>query len=285
MDEDPPKPPCSSEPVGVSIPPPPGSALPPFPAPAVPPAPPAPMVGAPPPVTIATTTRWRPLRGLVTALTVMLVLDALGAALGTLAFAARIGVLDDIINGRLDPAIVQRARDADDFVAAASAILVFLTVVTVVLWLIWNFRAAKNNEALGRDLPRWKPGWAIGGWFIPLANFVIPVMVLQDLWRGSSSATPRGDARWRGNPGSALIGWYWGFWVASTFRLGFGRTGARLSSVTQLRSLRSHDAFALFGMVMTIVAAILAIQVVRGITRRQEACLQTQQSAWARGTA
>ena len=32
---------------------------------------------------------------------------------------------------------------------------------------------------------RWTPGWAIGGWFIPLANFVIPFLVVLETWRRS----------------------------------------------------------------------------------------------------
>ena len=42
----------------------------------------------------------------------------------------------------------------------------------------------------------------------------------------------------------------------------------------------ARDSVAIGGMVMTTVAAILAIQVVRRIAARQEQCLRAQQAAW-----
>ena len=225
-------------------------------------------------------TRWRSLKGLTTALTVFLWLAAAGALFGIVAFAVRISSLNDIIDGTLTADTVRRANDADDLVGAASGILLFLTFVIFVLIIIWTYRAAKNNEALARPYPRLKPGWAIAGWLIPFANLVIPVLILQDLWRGSDASTHRGDPSWRSNRGSTLIGWYWAVFIVSSVRNGLGRSEARFISTDELRDLRTHDIIGLVGMVATIAAAILAIQVIRGIAARQETCLRAQQTAW-----
>ena len=66
-----------------------------------------------------------------------------------------------------------------------SALWLALFVATATVFIIWQFRSAKNNEVLGRIHPRYTPGWSIGGWFIPFANLVIPVRIFQDLWQGS----------------------------------------------------------------------------------------------------
>jgi hypothetical protein len=280
-------PPVDAPLAGSSAPPPPVR-LPPPPAP-VAPAPPAQQLAqpgpaaslpAPPPATPVVATRWRSLKGLTTALTVLLWLAAAGALFGVVAFATRINALNDIIDGTLDADTARRAHDADDLVGAAGGILAFLTFVILVLIIIWTYRAAKNNEALARLYPRLKPGWAIAGWLIPLANLVLPVLILQDLWRGSDVATRRGDPAWRLNKGSALIGWYWGVFIASSIRYGVGAPRARLIVTSELRDLRNHDTVALIGMVVTIAAAILAIQVIRRIAARQEECLRAQQAAW-----
>ena len=125
-----------------------------------------------------------------------------------------------------------------------------------------------------------KAGWGIAGWLIPLANAVIPVLILQDLWRGSDVSTSRGDLSWRANKGSALIGWYWGVLLLSVARNGLGRSKAHLGVTDELRDLRGHDVIAVIGMLATVAAAVLAIQVVRRIAARQEECLRAQQDAW-----
>src|SRR5262249_60373252 len=70
------------------------------------------------------------------------------------------------------------------------------------------YRAAKNNEALGRMNPRLGPGWAIGGWLIPIANLVIPFIIMDDVWRGADPSIPRGDPSWRRSSTLAAI-WAW----------------------------------------------------------------------------
>ena len=276
-------------PAGFSAPPPP-MPLPPPPVP-TPPPPPGPYFAAassqgagyaaPPPATPVASVRWRSLKGLTTALTVLLWIAVAGALFGAIAYAVRISALGDIIDGELTADTAQRAHDADDLVSAAGGILGFVSFAIFVLIIIWMYRAAKNNEALGRLSPRLKPGWAIAGWLIPFANFVIPVLILQDLWRGSDASTPRNVPTWRANRGSPLIGWYWGVFLVSIFtRTGLGTSSASLFDNEELRELRNHDVVAVIGMLLTAVAAVLAIQIVRRIAARQEHCLSGQQAAW-----
>ena len=49
-----------------------------------------------------------------------------------------------------------------------------------VLLLVWVYRAAVAAAALGIPARR-SPGWAIGGWFIPVVNFWFPCQSLRDL--------------------------------------------------------------------------------------------------------
>lgn len=48
-----------------------------------------------------------------------------------------------------------------------------------VLLLIWQFRAAKAAQWL-RLPARHRPGWGVGFWFIPIANFFCPYQALRD---------------------------------------------------------------------------------------------------------
>src|SRR5262249_13965466 len=129
---------------------------------------------------------FRSLKPLTTALTVLFICVAVGALLSAGALLNRVNVLDDMLNGNID---LSRARSADSSVSAFAGITLLLTIAIIVVFIVWFHRAAKNNVALGRRRARYSPGWAIGGWFIPFANLVIPAQIAQDLWRGSDSTT------------------------------------------------------------------------------------------------
>lgn len=79
---------------------------------------------------------------------------------------------------------------------------VVLQVAGLVIWAalafvcIWSFRATTNARAVG--LPtQFEPGLAVAGWIIPVANLVMPYLVVRDLF-------PHGD------PGRRAAGWWWG---------------------------------------------------------------------------
>lgn len=152
-----------------------------------------------------------------------------------------------------------------------------ITLIVAVVFIMWMWRAAKNNEALGRQQPRFRPGWAIGGWFIPLANLVIPVLIMQDLWRGSDQSIPRGDMRWKIADRSALVGWWWGLLFASRV---FNAIGNSIGDNGGLTNLRQGIAIQTVGTAITIVAAVLAVLVVRRLGERQDGCLRKQQEQW-----
>jgi hypothetical protein len=194
-----------------------------------------------------------------------------------IALANRISVVRDLRAGHFGN-ILQRAQDADDFVSAASSVFVLTQLVIVVLFIVWMFRAAKNNEALGRTGARFGPGWSIGSWFIPLANLVIPVLIVQDLWRGSNAGTRRGDVGWRAASGSALVGWWWAAWIVSIAR--FTYSGSGLHGRRSLDDIETSNTVALAGVVALGVAAVLAVLVVRALSRRQLEALRTQRAAY-----
>jgi hypothetical protein len=55
-------------------------------------------------------------------------------------------------------------------------------IVAMVMFLVWFYRARVN--AKGHGWPqRLAPGWAIGGWFVPVVNFWFPFQIMVDIWR------------------------------------------------------------------------------------------------------
>ncbi len=219
----------------------------------------------------------RSIGGLASSLTVILWITVAVSAFGVFAFLNRAAVASDILDfdfsdggfGRVID-LEQRSDDADTYAGVARIGMLVCSIAILVLLIIWMWRVAKNAELSGRDRPRFSPGWTIGGWFIPFANFVIPVLVMQDLWRASDPTVLRGDSDWRRTKGSALVGIWWAAHLVAVFRFA---SASESDSRSDLENLRRADNLAAFGSVAAIAAAVLLVLVVRGITRRQEALL------------
>lgn len=76
-------------------------------------------------------------------------------------------------------------------------------IAAAVLVIIWTYRAYRNLLAIpGSDLPL-RPGWAIGGWFVPLANLVIPYRMMAAVVRSSLNSAS----------GRALVVSWWLVWL------------------------------------------------------------------------
>ena len=99
--------------------------------------------------------------------------------------------------------------------ASPASLVGGLTIAVFVLTIVWQWRLAKNHELLGRPGTTFGPGWAIGAWFIPIANLVLPFLQFRDLWKGSDAGLPRGSPDWKRQSTGALLWVWWGLFVAS----------------------------------------------------------------------
>jgi hypothetical protein len=96
--------------------------------------------------------------------------------------------------------------------------------VTGVLFIIWFFQAYRAAASRGATTPTWASGWAIGGWFIPLANFVIPKLVMNEVDRMSNPQAgdpPIGD-RWRSLPRLEASDMWWALFVLGSVTTAIG---------------------------------------------------------------
>jgi hypothetical protein len=124
-----------------------------------------------------------------------------------------------------------------------------------ITFLMWLHRCYRNLPALGATELRFSPGWAVGWWFVPFANFVQPVRVVTEVWQASQAAQGENTRAGRRALGTPLRIWlWWGLWVSSIVVL-------LASNVTNLSLLAE------FG--MEFGAAALAIIVIRALTRFQ----------------
>ncbi len=150
-----------------------------------------------------------------------------------------------------------------------------LIITTIVVFLVWENRAHKNLRALGVANAEYSSGWAIGSWFVPFANLVVPFRAVREIWWKSDPDTvPQSAdgggynafAHFQGSV-SLLTGW-WTFWIISNL---VSNASTRLS--WRASDLSQHviaEWLSIFAAILSIIAAVLAINVVRGINARQE---------------
>ncbi len=81
-----------------------------------------------------------------------------------------------------------------------------LQVTLFVLTIVWMFRMAKNQLEL-RRAGTWGPPWAIAGWFLPpCVLYVIPYLMMRDLWKASD---PNSGEDWKRNPIALVVHVWW----------------------------------------------------------------------------
>jgi hypothetical protein len=143
-------------------------------------------------------------------------------------------------------------------------------VALAVAFLMWLHRASKNLRALGNPSQRieYTPGWAVGWFFIPFANLVMPYKAVREVWEKSDPAVRTEDDYMFARPSSTplLPGW-WVTFIASNVA---GNISGRLMADARTdAALRFTAGVDLIASLLAVVAAVLAILVVRGIDRRQ----------------
>jgi hypothetical protein len=68
---------------------------------------------------------------------------------------------------------------------AACAILGLVLLVVFTPWLSYRLNANLHRLGVNETMELMKPGWAAAWYFVPIANLIIPVRVLGQIWRGT----------------------------------------------------------------------------------------------------
>lgn len=181
----------------------------------------------------------------------------------------QISFLSDALAGG---AVSEEGAEMNDLRQGAAAMLhLAVYLALAVTFLLWLHRASKNLPALGNPQSHieYMPGWAVGWFFIPLANFVMPYKAVREVWQKSDPAIKtETDRAFTPDASSPLLLLWWLSWIAMNV---IGRITSRLgrdaSSIDTMRWVTWAD---IVGDLVGALAAVLALLVVRDIDRRQE---------------
>lgn len=147
-------------------------------------------------------------------------------------------------------------------------------LATIILFLIWMRRSYLNLKPLGTRNTEYSSGWAIGCWFVPFVNLVRPYGIIKEIWARSDpddvemEGMPLGSTLELTKIATPMFGAWWAFWIISNVlnnlstRLNLGAASLDQHIVSFWLSIASS--------VLTLIAALLAINVVNAVTKRQE---------------
>lgn len=112
-----------------------------------------------------------------------------------------------------DDSLWSAAVDAEDRYVSASNVALVANVGLFILLVVWMWRCHSATDRLRPGDRKWSRGWTVGGWFIPIANLVIPKRVMNEIERLAIAPRNGGavDRGWRSVRESA-VGWLW--WLA-----------------------------------------------------------------------
>jgi len=152
----------------------------------------------------------------------------------------------------LTRAEAQRLDSAD---TSSSYLVLFGAVVSGICFLGWESRGRNALFFASPSALRMPNGWAIGSWFIPIANWIVPVFGIRDMDNAA-----HGETKARFAP--VIVGW-WAAWI-------FGAIVAQWyirMNPTSLEEIKRMVTLGIAGQLVLATGGILFILVIRRITR------------------
>jgi hypothetical protein len=139
-------------------------------------------------------------------------------------------------------------------------------IASGISFIVWFFRVHRNLPSLGNEGLKWSPGWTIGAWFIPLANWILPYLVMCEVWNGSNPANIDNKRR-QNTRVSAWVTFWWAAFVSMSC----------LNATVFVTSLGYSVAFTVYGgqillggSCLAVVGDLLAIVVMWFVVENQE---------------
>jgi serine/threonine-protein kinase len=152
-------------------------------------------------------------------------------------------------------------------------------LVSAALFLAWFWRAYANLAPLGARGLRYGRWWTLGAWVLPVFSLFRPKQLLNDIWRASDPVLPpdMGDD-WRRRPVARLLGWWWTIFLASILVRSITTEAVHAAAnvmtlgllPSQLDRFQASADAQVLADLLTVLAGLLAVGVVRRTTMRQE---------------
>jgi len=159
------------------------------------------------------------------------------------------------------------ANDQRQMVVGLAVLAVF--IVTGITFLKWIYRASSNSRGFGASGLTITPGWSVGYYFIPFANLIKPYHAMKEI-----SQVSENPSNWQMSSGAPILRWWWALWITCGI---LGNISFRMDAST-IPELKNATAVALIYSALSIILTLVAISLVKGIIRNQDALVDGAQA-------
>jgi hypothetical protein len=168
--------------------------------------------------------------------------------------------------GQISGQIVLETGDELAMMAGLSYLLSFVALIaSIVIIGMWIYRANANLRAAGFDDLEYSPGWAVGWYFIPIANLFKPFQAMREVWavshREAEGFTSQTDYR--------LTAW-WGFWLVGNM---ISNVAFRFDANAGEGAARTGLALDIFSGLLLVGAAWFLLQILSAVNTAQRSML------------
>lgn len=164
---------------------------------------------------------------------------------------------------------IQQENLATGVVALTLGAILLVNVVTAVLFIIWFFKSAQLSDILTPGRQSLSSGWAIAGWFVPLAYFVLPRIVMGGVWRASEPLSEAPQLLRR--PRTLLVtAWWLTFCVGQSLWFMLSFVSPSQTYTHGIHFFTVAFVLMLITETMRAASAVLGVIMLRRVTTRQQ---------------
>lgn len=187
-------------------------------------------------------------------------------------------LLQQGIDGTAAADLQDRLASAGRLQSSLVSLQMLLLLASCVWAACWLHRVACNARALGAKGLDDSPAWAIGWYAVPVMNLVLPLRAMTQIWLGSAA-----PGRWQKLPMPRLLAAWWCFWIGGNLYGSF--VTYYLKPEHTFTGLHAQQQLLIGAQLLNLVAAVLFLLVVRGLTHMQVEERERQQVMPATRTA
>lgn len=152
---------------------------------------------------------------------------------------------------------------ADWTVGAGALIYLPAFLGSIIAFSMFTYRAMKNLHIWESRKVDMTPGWAVGWYFIPVANLWKPYQGMDEIWDGTHDVTSGKLV-----PASKM-GLWWMFWIVSNISSNISNAIARRDGPIDL-VMKSTAMVDVISMASGVLAVVMIIPILKSISEKQD---------------
>ena len=159
---------------------------------------------------------------------------------------------------------ISEAKSHDFFVRSSLIGTIVASLSFFIFLLVWVYKANKNSHGFGSQGMRYSPSMAVCWFFVPVANLIVPVLVLREIFKVSQN-----PMEWKEQKGTTLL-IVWGLVHACNwFMVHLVRSIDKQKGLETIGDLQIFTLLKILGLVGVVIYVILSWALVKKTTNNQ----------------